>query len=397
MALPGLHTHEEPLAGVVIGSYGLILMAAGPIRFVPRGELAAGFYQLLLLELPAIAVAYGGYWVYRSDFDAEQRRRILDWCGWGTLLLGGLIVGAVFRELLTGSSVPDFDFFLLLGVASGAAGGLAFGVKDQYTKQYAGRVEAQADEVTAQREALFFLNRLLRHNVLNGMNVINGYAERLEYDAPATHTEDASVIRDQCDRIVTLIENVHTLGKTFAGNTQLTYIDLSAMLQNEVENARREYPTAEFSTAIPRGIHIRATELLSSVFDQLLRNAVEHNDQPTSHVDVKLRSNDETVVVEIADDGPGIPDDRKQAVFETDEWGDAGLGLYLAKSLVTNLAGEISIQDNTPSGTIVIVELPKNPTQSPDSAAAIRSAAAGWTVLSEGEPQFDFERPRRET
>ncbi len=60
MTFRRLGNHEQPLAGVVIGSYGLVLMAAGPIRFVPRGEVAAEFYQLLLLELPAIAVAYGG-------------------------------------------------------------------------------------------------------------------------------------------------------------------------------------------------------------------------------------------------------------------------------------------------------------------------------------------------
>ncbi len=320
--------------------------------------------------------------MYHSDFDAEQRRRILDWCGWGTLLLGGLIIGAVFRELLVGSSVPAFDFFLLLGVATGAAGGLVFGVKDQYTKQYAGRVEAQAGEVAAQREALFFLNRLLRHNVLNGMNIIKGYAERLEYDTPTADSENASVIREQCDRLVTLIENVHTLGKIFAGNSQLTYIDVSTMLREEVENARRDYPEAVFTTEIPRGIHIRATELLSSVFDQLLRNAVEHNDQPTPRVDVELTSTADSIVVRIANNGLGIPDARKQTVFETNEWGDAGLGLYLAKSLVTNLGGEIAISDNPPSGTEVTVELPQAPTEPSDSATAIRSAAAGWTLRS---------------
>lgn len=378
MPVSALRRQELPVAGWIILGYGVILVAAGPIRFAPQVSLGVNAFQLALLEIPAIAVVYGGYWVQQSDFDPLDQRRILDWCGWGTLLIGGLTVGAVGRELLLGSSVPDLEFFLFLGVSAGAAGGLVFGVKDQYTKRYADRVETQAEEVKAQREALFFLNRLLRHNVLNEMNVVKGYVEEIRYDETQHDEEDAAVVLQQCDRIVDLIHNVHTLGKAFAGEGRIEYLDLSAMLQDEVDAARREHPQGEFEAEIPSGVHIRNIELLSSVFEHLLRNAIEHNHRHTPHVSIHLESLEESVRVQISDNGPGIPDDRKVSVFETDEWGETGIGLYLAKTLVTNFGGDIYIRDNEPTGTVMTVELPEEADGEAWTWDALQSASTDW-------------------
>lgn len=378
MSVANLKQQELPVAGWIILGYGVVLVAAAPIRFAPDISLGVSAFQLLLLEIPAIAVVYGGYWVQHSEFDPLDQRRILDWCGWGTLLIGGLTIGAVGRELLIGSSVPEWEFFLLLGVSAGAAGGLVFGVKDQYTKRYAERVETQAEAVRAQREALFFLNRLLRHNVLNGMNVVKGYVESIQHDGSQANADEAAIVLEQCDRIVDLIHNVHTLGKAFAGEGRIEYLDLSSMLQGEVDAARRDHPHAEFEAEIPSGVHIRNIELLSSVFEHLLRNAVEHNSHDTPRVRVTLRALDDWVRVQVADNGPGIPDDRKDAVFETDEWGETGIGLYLARTLVTNFGGDIRIQDNDPTGTVMTVELPHEANREAWANDALRSASMGW-------------------
>lgn len=75
-------------------------------------------------------------------------------------------------------------------------------------------------------------------------------------------------------------------------------------------------------------------------------------------VNVSAESSAETVTVHIADNGPGIPESKRDHIFEPDLERDHRFGLYLVKTLVTSYGGEITISDNEPVGTIVSVELP---------------------------------------
>jgi signal transduction histidine kinase len=69
------------------------------------------------------------------------------------------------------------------------------------------------------------------------------------------------------------------------------------------------------------------------------------------------------VVVEVADDGPGIPTSVREALFQEGARGPesagTGLGLYLVHTLVTRYGGTVSAHDNQPRGTVVRVELPR--------------------------------------
>lgn len=78
-------------------------------------------------------------------------------------------------------------------------------------------------------------------------------------------------------------------------------------------------------------------------------------------IDVDVTATDATVVVRIADDGPGIPDSRKREVFGRGEKGlespGSGLGLYLVDNLVETYGGRGWIEDNEPKGSVFCVEL----------------------------------------
>jgi signal transduction histidine kinase len=97
------------------------------------------------------------------------------------------------------------------------------------------------------------------------------------------------------------------------------------------------------------------------VFGNLLDNAVFHNDEAEVRIDVDVTATDATVVVRIADNGPGIPDSRKREVFGRGEKGlespGSGLGLYLVDNLVETYGGRVWIEDNEPKGSVFCVEL----------------------------------------
>jgi two-component system nitrogen regulation sensor histidine kinase NtrY len=67
------------------------------------------------------------------------------------------------------------------------------------------------------------------------------------------------------------------------------------------------------------------------------------------------------VVLEVIDNGPGIPDDQKGRVFDpyfTNKKGGTGLGLAIVNSIVADHQGRIRIFDNIPSGVRFVVEIP---------------------------------------
>ncbi len=73
---------------------------------------------------------------------------------------------------------------------------------------------------------------------------------------------------------------------------------------------------------------------------------------------VALEADGRIAAVRVGDDGPGIPDDRKEAVFEPRTGSDHGFGLYLVRTLVVSYGGEIRAEDNDPRGSVFLVELP---------------------------------------
>ena len=73
------------------------------------------------------------------------------------------------------------------------------------------------------------------------------------------------------------------------------------------------------------------------------------------------------MVISVADNGPGIPDDEKEQVFQmfytgshpvADSRRSLGLGLSLCKSIVAAHGGEITVSDNSPAGAVFTVSIP---------------------------------------
>jgi signal transduction histidine kinase len=130
-----------------------------------------------------------------------------------------------------------------------------------------------------------------------------------------------------------------------------------------VNEVRSTYEDVVLTTdgGIP-DVEVRADDMLGSVFRNLLTNAIEHNDEAVREVTVAATATDGRVVVRVADNGPGIPDDRKDAIFEEGEKGldseGTGLGLYLVETLVERYDGDIRVEDNEPKGAVFVVELP---------------------------------------
>lgn len=91
-------------------------------------------------------------------------------------------------------------------------------------------------------------------------------------------------------------------------------------------------------------------------------NAVSHTDRESPAVELRVGPTEDAVVIEVADDGPGIGDLEREALergHETPLDHARGLGLWFVRWTVTNAGGDIAIEANEPRGSVVRLSLPR--------------------------------------
>lgn len=230
-----------------------------------------------------------------------------------------------------------------------------------------GRRRASERELERKRDQLRALNRVLRHDIRNDMQIILGLGRLLDDHVDEEGQEHLRTILGTGEHVVELTRSSRDLARTVAGEAELPLesVSLPETLRAEVDRRREAFghATIDIQGDIP-DVSVRANDLLASVFRNLLNNAIQHSDRDDPRVDIcaDTMRGDHTVVVRIADDGPGIDPGRREAVFGKGEKGieseGTGLGLYLVQSLIDHYGGDVWIEDNEPRGTIVVVELP---------------------------------------
>ncbi|MFB6161582.1 MAG: ATP-binding protein [Haloferacaceae archaeon] len=313
--------------------------------------------EVCLLAGFSLVLVYGGYWLASSPFETER----MWWTSlWTMIGLAGVVavVALVTAVRVTqGQSIsePTLIQEMLLAAGGGAFAGLLIGVSTV-------RETVEAEQAKQHRNTLLFVNELLRHNVLNGMQIIMGNTDLLREHVDEEGEPLLDTNEQRADAIVALIQDVRALTRSVSGELPCEPVSLSRTLRAEVEAVRTTYPDATVEADVPDGVTVHADELLDTAFENLLANAVEHNDADEPRLEVSVAERSDRAVVRIADNGPGIPDDRKEAVFEPGEQGEGsvgqGVGLYLVRTLVERYGGDVRFENGEPRGTVAVVALP---------------------------------------
>lgn len=320
----------------------------------PEAIVGLRLLEALLMVGFSAALLVAGIRLARSEFTPQQRWWVMSWCVIGLIGMVTVIALLQAHQLAEGIGLRQQTVLeeMLLGAGGGGVAGLLIGLSTAQSMRH-------AERVANQRDAFAFLNKLLRHNILNGINIIHGRASLLAEDPDSDDRASLETIVERSDSIAELTQNVGDVARLLSGETALEPVDLSGILRAEIETARRSCEDVEFEADIPPAVTVEANGALAAVFDHLLTNAVEHNDRESPRVDVTVTPNAQTVRVTVADNGPGLPDDRKDAAFEPKDHGDHGIGLFLVDTLVSRYDGDVWIEDNEPSGTVFAVELPR--------------------------------------
>ncbi len=227
-------------------------------------------------------------------------------------------------------------------------------------------------EIERKNEQLEILNRILRHDIRNDISVIDLYINNIKEkyskkELQKSFLKDIEKIENRNQHIIdlTIISKDLTETITMGGDFNIKKINLKNILKQEIENTKSSFNNIDIkiSGRIPN-INIKANEMLSSVFRNILNNAIQHNDKETPKIEISTKQKSDNVIISIADNGPEIPDELKEKIFGKGEKSlkseGTGIGLYLVDKLIEGYNGDVWIEDNKPEGTIFKIKLRKH-------------------------------------
>ena len=142
-------------------------------------------------------------------------------------------------------------------------------------------------------------------------------------------------------------------------------LDFSGLAKDVVKGFASRYPDRNIKSSIQDEIEINGDAmLLKLLLSNLLENANKYSPKDRS-IEIHLNQVRNEIILEVIDEGTGVPEEEKKAVFEkfyrigneqTRKTQGTGLGLFICQRIVKDHGGEILIKDNQPAGSKFIVQ-----------------------------------------
>lgn len=354
---------EREYWGFIFATLGATLAAAGLAFWFAWGlSRTVAINQVVLGIVVHVLFGYivvmSGLTIYHSEMSLEECLIAAKWCFGGLGLMVVFVVWASVSQLRLGTVPLEFLNQLVVVGSVGAAAGVLIGLNRGQAVQNERLVERKDD----QRETLLFVLQLLRHDIDNDLLAISNHLDLLK-----SETESGSD-RERVDRVETriasmreLLETADTLIDTETGQTETRPVDISAVLDHQLQKVSTPGDGPEIETEITPGLYVEGSELLSELFGNVVENAVEHNSTEGLVVSVGAERAGSEIEVIVEDNGSGIPAAIRSDVLEPGVQGDRsdgdGLGLYLVSRLVDAYDGTLHIEDADP-GTRFTIRFP---------------------------------------
>lgn len=172
-------------------------------------------------------------------------------------------------------------------------------------------------------------------------------------------------------RLDTLINNILLASQLDVHSYKLSReeLDFSHLSRDIATQFANRYPDRPFTPSIEDDVDVEGdTLLLKLLLSNLLENANKYSPREKP-ITFSLGKKDGWAVLQVMDEGAGIPNEEKKNIFEkfyrigseqTRKTQGTGLGLYLCKKIVEDHKGTITVEDNKPQGSNFIVRIPIN-------------------------------------
>lgn len=204
------------------------------------------------------------------------------------------------------------------------------------------------------QQRLEVFNRVLRHNLRNEVDVINSHAELLQQQTDGEHAEQ---ITDAANRLVTLGQRARSIDQILSRPVNVGTVNLADRIDCALQQVDEPDRDVEVRVSVPDSATVESDgHILQVVVESALDNAISH---ARSTVEVIVQRKSRCWLVEISDDGPGLPQQELNVLetgTETDLQHSRGLDMWRLNWGVEKLNGYLEF--DTADGTTVRITVP---------------------------------------
>lgn len=280
-------------------------------------------------------------------------------------------VYGVLGIVMEGGELDAMENSILLSVL----GEWAFALENEKSTR-----EKEEAAVLAKNEQLRAnLLRAISHDLRTPLTSISGNASNLlamgqDFDEE-TRKQLYTDIYENSMWLINLVENLLSITRLVEGRLNLNITE--DLVDDVVAEALRHVnkKSAEHTIVTESGEEFLLARmdprLIVQVIINIVNNAIEYT-PAGSHITIRSEKKDGTIILSIADDGPGIPDQEKPRVFDmfysggnpiADSRRNCGIGLSLCRSIIDAHGGELTVSDNAPHGAVFTFTLPAGEVQ----------------------------------
>ena len=211
------------------------------------------------------------------------------------------------------------------------------------------------------------------HELRTPLTSIRGFADTLlsSYDklTPEQRERFLNIIKDQSNRLINLVENLLTVSKMQSDKELMIYksVDVKPFIDASVQMIKNQYKTHKYIVNYEKNLPkiMVDTDKFQQILLNLIDNASKYSNEGST-VEIKVSQNytKNTVAIIIKDEGIGINPEDINRIFNKFSRIDSpltrkiqgnGLGLYITKTLVEKMNGEISVE-SSPNGSEFKIE-----------------------------------------
>ena len=243
-------------------------------------------------------------------------------------------------------------------------------------KEAYNRARREIEAAARQEQMRANLLRSISHDLRTPLTSISGNALILTEKNPLLTEEKrrelSAAIYEDANWLNHLVENLLSITRIEDGrmNLQISPQLMDEMIEEALHHVNRK--SCEHTITTQYGDEILLVNVDARLIMQVVVNLVDNAIKYTpvgSVIQISAYRKDHQVVVDVADNGPGIPDRAKAQVFEmfytgqsriADSHRSLGLGLPLCRAILTAHGGTLTLRDNIPNGSVFSFALPQS-------------------------------------
>lgn len=308
-------------------------------------------FEVVFIALLALVIAYAGDRLAAEEYDGSARW----WVPVGTIEGFALlfIVAELFflKLLFEGVNISQgmvFQGQLLVGSIGAVSG--AFIALNRL------QLRRRADVIAEQRNGFAALNHTLRHHILNGITIIDGYVGFIADDPGDRTAEHVRTVRDRCKLVADTVTNIGLIGRVFSDEFERQPVRLNGVIRRAQEGIDETYPDLEIARSVPPDLHVVGHEVLPAVFENLVIELIETAglESPTIAFECVVGERTARVTIEInrseSEEVPLGASDGTQFLEES-------VGFFMAAKVFDRIGGDFWIDATRGDQYSMVVEM----------------------------------------